>query len=107
MRDTNRQIRIILLALTLGVWGLIARSFFPPTTGSASQPTAAKRVYVASLTFGDRGEGIVSFDNSPGHITLDRSQMVFALNEAARRGIKVHSVISPSDLGRYTVFVEK
>lgn len=72
MRATSQQIKALLLALTLGVWGLLARSFFPPATGSASPPPAAKRVYVASSD----NDGKIFFDNSPGNIGFTASGLL-------------------------------
>jgi hypothetical protein len=103
MRVTSRQIRALLLALTIGVWGLLARSLFPPTTGEASPAPAARRVYVVSSS----ENGKIFFDNSPGNIDFNASGLVSVLEEAARRGVKIHSVVSPSGLGGYVVFVEK
>ncbi|HEY7307233.1 MAG TPA: hypothetical protein VH601_24125 [Bryobacteraceae bacterium] len=103
MKGTSRQIRALLLALTLGVWALLVRSFLPPMTGEASPPPAAKRVYV--VTSNDQGK--IFFDNSPGNIAFNASGLLSVLDEAARRGVKIHSVVSPSGLGGYVVFVEK
>jgi hypothetical protein len=104
MIGKSRQIIIaLLLLLTLGVWGLLARSFFPPVAGSASPPPAAKRIYVASS---DK-DGKIFFDNSPGNIGFTASGLLNVLDEAAKQGIKVHSVVSPSGVGGYVVFVEK
>jgi hypothetical protein len=111
MRGTNQQIVVALLvALTLGVWGLLARSFFPLATGSASPaptPTPTpmvKQVYVVSS---DK-DGKIFFDNSPGNIAFTASGLGHVLQEAAKRGIKIHSIVSPSGIGGggYVVFVE-
>jgi hypothetical protein len=103
MRGTSRQIKALLLALTLGVWGLLARSFFPPATREASPPPMVKHVYVVSSD--DKGK--IFFDNSPGNIGFSASGLLSVLDEAARKGVKIHSVVSPSGLGGYVVFVEK
>jgi hypothetical protein len=102
MKGTSRQIKIPLAPLALGVWGLLARSFFPSATGSASAPPAVKRVYVASSD----GAGKIFFDNSPGNIDFGASGLLSVLKEAEKKGITVHSVISIS-LGGYVVFVQK
>src|SRR5262249_19962846 len=99
MKEVNRQIKLLILALVLGVWGLFAQSFFTSAAGSA---VPAKRIYVCSSD----EEGKIFFDNSAGNIGFNATGLLAVLNEAVRKGIKVHSVLSPST-GGYVVFVEK
>src|SRR5262249_60496246 len=100
MKEVNRQIKLLLLALVLGVWGLLAQSFFTSASGSA---VPAKRIYVAT----SNKEGKIFFDNSPGNIGFSASGLLTVLDEAARKGIKIHSVVSPSGIGGYVVVFRK
>src|SRR5215813_13881572 len=100
MSTTTRQIKLLLLGLTLGVWGLFAQSFFTSASGSA---VPAKRIYVAT----SNKEGKIFFDNSPGNIAFTATGLVNVLNEAARQDVKIHSIVFASNVGGYAFFVEK
>ena len=102
MIETSRQIKALLLALTIGVWGLLARSFFLSDGRDAAPPPPVKRVYVASS---DK-DGKLFFDNTPGNIGFDARGLLAVTNEANRQGIKIHSVIL-SGPGGYVILVEK
>jgi hypothetical protein len=91
--NLERPIKLLLLLLVVGVWALLVRSFFPP---------ASRQIYVCSMD--DKGK--ISFDNSDGTIGFTGTGLQSALNEAARKGIKIHSVVAPQS-GGYVVFVEK
>jgi hypothetical protein len=103
MKGTSRQIKALLLVLVLGVWGLLIRSFFPPASREASPSPAVKRVYVVSTD--DKGK--ISFDSAPGSIGFGATGLLNVLDEAARQGVKIHSVLSPSGVGGYVVLVER
>ena len=104
MMRTDRQIRILLLALVVGVWGLLLRGLFSPTSGAASSPPTEKLVYLVSR---DKDKPEFHFDNTPGNIGLTAAGLNEALKEAASKGIRVHSVITGIDGNGYVVFVER
>ncbi|HKX29154.1 MAG TPA: hypothetical protein VJ302_15775 [Blastocatellia bacterium] len=103
MISPDRQIRILLLALVVGVWGLLLRGLFSPISGAAGSMSAEKLIYVVSR---DKDKQIFNFDNTPGNIGLTAAGLNEALREAVNKGIRVHSVI-PGPNGGYVVFVEK
>jgi hypothetical protein len=62
-----------------------------------------KRVYVA---LSDK-DGKIFFDNSKGEIRFQPSELLRVFDEAARRGFRVHSIVTPPEIGGFVVFVEK
>ena len=100
MISPDRQIRILLLTLVIGIWGLLLRGLFSPASEAASPLPPEKFVYVVSLD-----KSGYHFDNTPGNIAFNAAGLAEALNEAARKGIRVHSVVSST--AGYVVFVEK
>lgn len=101
MKNAMRQIKLLLLILTLGVWGLVAQHFF---TSSVFSATPGKRIYVATS---DK-EGKIYFDHSAGdNLAFTGSGLFNVLSEAIKQNVRVHSIMSPSSGGGYVIFVER
>jgi hypothetical protein len=99
METMGKQIKLLLLLLALGVWGLLLRSFFPPSVGT----TSGKRLY--ACTIDDQGK--IYLDHSGSSLAFTGTGLVSVLDEAARQGVKIHSVMSPANGGGYIVLIEK
>jgi hypothetical protein len=99
MMDANRQIKLLLILLVIGVWGLLLRSLVWPVSGTTA---VEKRVYVSTQD----EKGKIRFDHTGTVTGTTLTGLVNVLDEAARQGVKVHS-ITPLSRGGYVVFVEK
>lgn len=99
MENSGGLTRICLILLVIGVWGLLIKSFFP----GASVQTQSGRQYVIGAI---DDQGRIRFDGSGSSIGLTANGLSNALNEASKEGLKVSSILAPSN-GGYVVIVEK
>lgn len=97
MENSGGLTRICLILLVIGVWGLLIKSFFP---GSSAQ--SGKQYVIGAID----DQGRIRFDGSGSSIGLTASGLSNALNEASKEGLKVNSILAPSN-GGYVVIVEK
>ena len=97
MENLDRLTKICLVLLVVGVWGLLIKSFFP---ASSVQPR--KQYVIGAID----DQGRIRFDGGGSSIGLTASGLSNALNEASKEGLKVSSILAPSN-GGYVVIVEK
>ena len=97
MENSGRLTKICLVLLVVGVWGLLVKSFFP---ASSVQP--GKQYVIGAID----DQGRIRFDGGGSSIGLTASGLSNALNEASKEGLKVSSILAPSN-GGYVVIVEK
>ena len=95
--NSDRLTKICLVLLVVGVWGLLVKSFFP-----ASSVQTGKQYVIGAID----DQGRIKFDGSGSSIGLTANGLSNALNEASKEGLKVHSILAPSN-GGYVVIVEK
>ena len=100
MPRTNRLLVVLLIVLALGVWGLLLRPFFADYLPSAQAQVRKQYAIVAIDKEGKLGVG------GDGTITLTATGLQWAVDEAPRRGWKIHSIACPQ-AGGYVVLVEK
>lgn len=97
MENSDRLTKICLVLLVVGVWGLLIKSFFP-----ASSIQTRKQYVIGAID----DQGKIRFDGSGSSIGLTANGLSNALNEASKEGLKVSSILAPSN-GGYVVIVEK
>lgn len=97
MENSGGLTKLCLVLLVVGVWGLLIKSFFP-----ASSVQTGRQYVIGAID----DQGRINFDGSGSSIGLTASGLSNALNEASKEGLKVNSILTPSN-GGYVVIVEK
>lgn len=99
MQNSDGLTKFLLILLIIGVWGLLIKSFFP----APSIETSSKKQYIIGAI---DEQGKVKFDGSGSSIGLTATGLSNALDEASKQGLKVNSILTPSN-GGYVVIVER
>jgi hypothetical protein len=99
MQNSDGLTKFLLILLVVGVLGLLIKSFFP---ASSVQPEPKKQYVIGAID----QQGRIRFDGSGSSIGLTASGLSNALDEASKEGLKLNSILTPSN-GGYVVIVEK
>lgn len=99
MQNSDGLTKLLLILLVIGVWGLLIKSFFP---ASSIQAKSKKQYVIGAID----DQGKIKFDGSGSSVGLTASGLSNALDEASKEGLKVNSILTPSN-GGYVVIVEK
>jgi hypothetical protein len=87
MKNKGSAKNVLLVLLTIGVWGLLLRPFF--ATYPANAQSRSHKQYAVVTVNGATGKWL--FDGSGAGLTTEGVQL--ALAEVSKRGWKVHSVV--------------
>ena len=99
MQNSDGVTKLLLVLLVIGVWGLLLKSFFP---ASSVQGQPGKQYVLGAID----EQGKIRFDGHGSSIGLTASGLSNALDEVSREGLKLNSILTPSN-GGYVVIVEK
>lgn len=100
MQKTNRILIVLLILLVLGVWGLLLRPFFADFSPLA-QAQVRKQYAIVAI---DKDQKLAI--GGDGTIALSATGLQWAVDEAPRKGWRIHSIACPQ-AGGYVVLVEK